>query len=328
MATNDREKTTQNKKKAARPTSRTHDNPITSGRNPDEGTKAVENSPETSTFAGTSTLYVVATPIGHMGDITERAQQILASVDVVLCEDTRVTGMLMKRLGLSSPLMAYHEHNAHRIRPQILERLQQGQRVALVSDAGTPLISDPGYKLVQSVTQHGIKVTPIPGACALVTALMSAGQPTDRFLFAGFLPARQKARCDVLRTLASIQATLVFYESVHRLPKSLEDMKTILGPRAATVCRELTKLHEDIRRDSLDNLASYYALSSSLKGEVVVVIAPPPDDPEKQEPFEVDHLLECALNYLSVRDATALVAEQSGIKKSHLYARALELTGS
>ncbi len=132
-----------------------------------------------------------------MGDMTKRACQILTSVDAVLCEDTRVTGMLMKRLGLSTPLMAYHEHNAHRVRPHILERLQRGQQIALVSDAGTPLISDPGYKLVQSMTQHGIKIVPIPGACALVAALMSAGQPTDRFLFAGFLPTRQKARCDI-----------------------------------------------------------------------------------------------------------------------------------
>ena len=292
MATNDREKKMQHKKKAARSTSRTHSDPVTSGHDPDarhysnagrywdESTKAVGNSPETSVPPVTPAppkspvLYVVATPIGHMGDMTERACQVLASVDVILCEDTRVTGMLMKRLGLSSPLMAYHEHNARRIRPQILERLQQGQHVALVSDAGTPLISDPGYKLVQSMTQHGIKVVPIPGACAFVTALMSAGQPTDRFLFAGFLPGRQKARCNVLKTLAPIQATLVFYESIHRLPKSLEDMHMVFGPRSATVCRELTKLHEDIRRDSLDTLAASYTASSPLKGEVVVVIAP------------------------------------------------------
>jgi len=191
MATSDREKTSQHKKKAARPASKTQSDSTTPDHNPDESTKAVGNSPETSV------LYIVATPIGHMGDMTKRACQILTSVDAVLCEDTRVTGMLMKRLGLSTPLMAYHEHNAHRVRPHILERLQRGQQIALVSDAGTPLISDPGYKLVQSMTQHGIKIVPIPGACALVAALMSAGQPTDRFLFAGFLPTRQKARCDI-----------------------------------------------------------------------------------------------------------------------------------
>ena len=319
MATNDRKKITQQKKKGARPASGKNANQNTSDQSIDESTEATRNSPETSA------LYIVATPIGHMGDMTERACQVLAFVDVILCEDTRVTGMLLKRFGLSSSLIAYHEHNADRVRPHILKRLQQGQRVALVSDAGTPLISDPGYKLVYDVLEHGTRVIPVPGACAVITALMGAGQPTDRFLFSGFLPTRHKARCDLLRTLVSVKATLIFYESVHRLVESLTDMNAIFGPRPATVCRELTKLHEEIQRDTLDVLATRYASHPILKGEVVVVVAPPAEQLEEKCSVDIDHLLEHALRYLSVRDAAALVSEQSGAKKNQVYARALVL---
>lgn len=319
MATSDRKKIVQLKKKGARPASGKNTNQHTSDRDMDEGTEAARNSPETSV------LYIVATPIGHMGDMTERARQVLASVNLILCEDTRTTGMLLKRLGLSSSLMSYHEHNAHRVRPHILERLQQGQRIALVSDAGTPLISDPGYKLVHDALEYGTRVVPVPGACALITALMGAGQPTDCFLFSGFLPARQKARCDILQTLASIKATLIFYESVHRLAESLMDMSSIFGPRSATVCRELTKLHENIQRDTLNALAAHYASHPTPKGEVVVVVAPPSEQLEEKSSIDIDHLLGHALRYLSVRDAAALVSEQSGIRKSQVYARALAL---
>lgn len=270
-------------------------------------------------------LYIVATPIGNMGDITERACRVLRAASVVACEDTRVTGAMLKRLGISVPLLAYHEHNADRIRPQLLARVAAGEAVALVSDAGTPLISDPGYKLVRCAAEDGLSVVPVPGASALLTALMVAGLPTDRFLFAGFLPSRSKARREALSSLAAVPATLVFYESVHRLPESLADMAVVLGGRPGAVCRELTKLYEDVRRGSLTDLAALYAQEGAPRGEAVVVVGPPVpvDAPVPGE--DIDALLRQSMETLSIRDAAALVAGRTGLKKRDVYARALAL---
>lgn len=269
-------------------------------------------------------LHIVATPIGNLGDLSDRARRTLAEADVVACEDTRVTGGLLQRIGARAALMPYHEHNAERMRPQLLERLRAGAVVALVSDAGTPLVSDPGYKLVRDAAEIGIPVVPVPGPSALLAALMVAGLPTDRFLFAGFLPSKAKARRDALRELAAVPATLVFYEAVHRLAESLAAMAEELGPRPAAVCRELTKLHEEVRRGALDTLADQYAAAGAPKGEVVVVVGPPvPTDAPAAA--DLDGLLRAALKEQSVRDAAATVAAATGLKKRIVYARALEL---
>lgn len=275
-------------------------------------------------------LHVVATPIGNLGDITHRALGVLAGADAVVCEDTRVTGSLFKHLGLKPPsLIAYHEHNAARVRPTLLARLERGEALALVSDAGTPLISDPGYRLVQEAVELGHAVFPLPGASALLAALVVAGLPTDRFLFAGFPPTKTKARLAFFQSLALVPATLVFYESPHRLPESLGDLAQVLGPRPAAVCRELTKLYEETRRDTLPRLAAHYSEAGGPKGEVVIVVGPPEEDPEvtaEQAAADLDTLLRQALNTgQSVRDAAATVAAACGEKKKVVYARALAL---
>lgn len=271
-------------------------------------------------------LHVVATPIGNLGDMTDRARKALAGADAVCCEDTRVTGSLFKHLGLSAPkLIPYHEHNAEAMRPRVLARLAAGEAVVLVSDAGTPLISDPGFKLVRAAQDAGQTVVPVPGASALLTALVISGLPSDRFLFGGFLPTRDKARRDVLEELAAVPATLVFYESTRRLPDSLASMADILGPREAAVCRELTKMHEEVRRALLPDLVAHYAAEGPPKGECVVVIGPPLAGAEASE-ADIDALLRDALaSGQSVRDAAATVAAALGRKKREVYAHALEL---
>lgn len=272
-----------------------------------------------------SGLYVVATPIGNMGDLTRRAVDILENVDAVLCEDTRQTGKLMAALGLRKPLLPYHDHNADRVRPGILARLEKGERLALVSDAGTPLISDPGYKLVRACALAGIFTTTAPGASSVMTALVLAGLPTDRFLFAGFLPEKAGARASALDELAGLRATLVFFESARRLPQSLADMAGHLGPsRPAAVAREMTKLYEEVRRGSLDELARHYAEAGAPKGEVVVVVGPPEE--KVLAPGDADGLLAALLAQgLGVRDASEQAAAKTGLPRKALYARALEL---
>lgn len=271
-------------------------------------------------------LHVVATPIGNLGDISDRARQTLAGASVVACEDTRVTGLLLQKLGISVPMLPYHEHNADRMRPQIIARIRAGEIVALVSDAGTPLISDPGFKLVREVRDAGCAVVPVPGASALLAALVSAGLPTDRFLFAGFLPQKEKARRDTLDELRTVPATLVFYESTRRLPESLATMVAALGTqREAAVCRELTKLHEEVRRAPLGELLAHYQQNGAPKGEAVVVIAPPLAQDDSVGEADLDSLLLAALKTQSVRDAAATVAAATGLKKRQVYARALEL---
>nr|WP_184045328.1 16S rRNA (cytidine(1402)-2'-O)-methyltransferase [Roseospira visakhapatnamensis] len=273
-------------------------------------------------------MYVVATPIGNTGDITPRALSVLRSAAVIACEDTRVTGSLMARLGIATPLMPYHEHNAARQRPQVLARLADGQAVALVSDAGTPLVSDPGYRLVGAVIEAGYPVVPIPGASAPLAALVASGLPSDRFLFAGFPPSKDGARRRFLAELAPIPATLVLFESARRLPASLMAAAETLGDRPAAVCRELTKLYEEIRRDRLPALAAHYAEAGPPRGEVVLVIGPPASDVAAGPPSEDDQddRLRAALaEGLRVKEAAARVAAETGVPRRDLYRRALAL---
>lgn len=268
-------------------------------------------------------LYLVATPIGNLGDISLRALETLAAADCIACEDTRVTRKLTERYGIGTPLMAYHEHNAAEALPKIIARLAESQAVALVSDAGTPLISDPGYRLVRAAVEAGHAVTALPGASAVLTALSLAGLPTDRFFFEGFLPPKQGARQKRIAELAAIPATLVLFESGPRLGASLADLAAGLGPRAASVCRELTKLHEEIRRGDLAGLANDYAEGGETRGEIVIVIAPPPD--HETADTDVDELLRNALARVSVKDAVGEVALATGRARRDVYQRALEL---
>jgi 16S rRNA (cytidine1402-2'-O)-methyltransferase len=267
----------------------------------------------------------VATPIGNLGDMSARGIATLAGVDLVACEDTRMTGKLLSLLGIRAALTPYHEHNAERARPAILARLRAGAAVALVSDAGTPLVSDPGYRLVRACLAEDIAVTSVPGASALLTALQLSGLPSDRFLFQGFLPPKTVARKKSLAELAAVPATLVFYESTQRLAASLADMAEILGPREAAVARELTKLHEEVRRAPLNELAIHYASAGPPKGEAAIVVAPPGEAPEP-EPADVDRMLAEMLETGSVRDAADTVAVATGLPRRMLYARAVELS--
>lgn len=271
-------------------------------------------------------LYLVATPIGNLADISLRALEVLAGCDVIACEDTRVTRKLTERYGIETRLTPYHEHNAAEARPKLLARLAGGQTIALVSDAGTPLISDPGYKLVRAASEAGHAVIAVPGASAVLTALSAASLPTDRFFFEGFLPPKQAARQKRIAALASIPATLVLFESGPRLPAALADLAAGLGPRAAAICRELTKLHEEIRRDDLANLAHHYGAGGETRGEIVIVIAPPADDAAKVN--DVDELLRSALIRVSVKDAVGEVALATGRPRREVYQRALALANA
>lgn len=269
-------------------------------------------------------LYLVATPIGNMGDITYRAVEVLRAADLVACEDTRVSGKLMTRLGLDRPLMPYHEHNAEQARPRLIAKLKEGAVVALISDAGTPLVSDPGYRLVRACVAEGIAVTALPGASAVTTALQLSGLPNDRFLFAGFLPHKAHGRRQMLRELAAVPATLVFFDSPNRVGESLADMGAVLGNRPAAVARELTKLHEEVARDTLFALANRYA-DTPPRGEVVVVVGPPDADVDSS-PEDLDARLRAAVaDGASIKDAAAQVAAETGHPRRDLYARALKL---
>src|SRR5215472_11847525 len=220
-------------------------------------------------------LYLVATPIGNLADVTLRALETLAAADLIACEDTRVTKKLLDRYGIATALTPYHDHNAAAARPKIVARLRDGAAIALVSDAGTPLISDPGYRLVRAAHEAGVAVTAVPGASAVLTALAVAGLPTDRFFFEGFLPAKDVARRARIAELARIPATLVLFESGARIAAALDALAAGLGDRPAALCRELTKLHEEVRRDGLAALARDYAAGRETRGEFVLVVAPP-----------------------------------------------------
>ena len=269
-------------------------------------------------------LYLVATPIGNLGDITLRALETLAGVDIVACEDTRITHRLMERYMIAASLTPYHEHNAATARPKILEKLSQGLSIALVSDAGTPLISDPGFKLVREVCAAGHDVIALPGPSSVLAALSVAALPTDRFFFEGFLPPKQNARRARLSELARIDATLVMFESGARVQDSLQDIALSMGERDAAICREMTKLHEDVRRAKVSELAAS-ADTLETRGEFVLVIGPPPENSGAMSDHALDHLLRAALKHDSVKDAVAHAMEISGRPRREIYARALEL---
>jgi 16S rRNA (cytidine1402-2'-O)-methyltransferase len=269
-------------------------------------------------------LYLVATPIGNLGDIGLRALTVLAAADAIACEDTRVSRRLTEHYGIATPLTSYHEHNAAEARPKILARLAAGEAVALISDAGTPLISDPGYKLARQASEAGLLVTAIPGASSVLASLSLSGLPIDRFFFEGFLPAKDAARRKRIKELTRVPATLVLFETGPRIAAALADLTSELGTRDAAVCRELTKLHEEVRRKSLDALARDYADNAEIRGEFVIVVAPPVDEPAQAE--DVDELLKRALARVSVKDAVGEVSSATGMPRREVYQRALALT--
>lgn len=272
-----------------------------------------------------STLYIVATPIGNLRDITLRAIDTLREAEVIFCEDTRHTAKLLSAHGIKTRCMAYHEHNGEQARPLIIEKLSQGQRIALVSDAGTPLISDPGYKLVKEVREAGFKVVPIPGVSAAITAICAAGLPTDQFHFCGFLPNKSSARKEKLAALQHTQGTLIFYESPRRVADFFADAKEVFdAAREATVARELTKTYEEFRSGTLEELHRYYAALEELKGEVVILLAPADAD-SGSHTQDVPALLQQALQQYSVKEAAEIVAKATGTPKRDIYQLALSL---
>jgi 16S rRNA (cytidine1402-2'-O)-methyltransferase len=269
-------------------------------------------------------LHLVATPIGNLGDVTLRALETLAACDIIACEDTRITRRLTERYGIAALLKPYHEHNAALARPKILEKLAQGASIALVSDAGTPLISDPGFKLVREANAAGHAVIALPGPSSVLTALSVAALPTDRFFFEGFLPPKETARRARLAELARIDATLVVFESGNRVQDTLADLAGIMGTRDAAICRELTKMHEEVLRAPIAELARS-ADTLETRGEFVLVIGPPPADAQTMSEDALDDLLRASLQRDSVKDAVAHAVELSGRPRREIYARALEL---
>lgn len=269
-------------------------------------------------------LYLVATPIGNLGDISARAVDVLTAADIIACEDTRNTKKLLMLLGISGKkLTAYHEYNADKARPHILERLRNGEMIALVSDAGTPLVSDPGYRLVQDCINQNIYVTAVPGASAVLTALQLSGLPCHRFLFEGFLPPKSAARQKELSLLADIPATLIFYEAPQRLEETLQDMLSALGDRQAAIVREITKKFEQTVRGSFSELLAEYRQNGFPKGEIVIVVSP-----AEQKSFSEDEIknqLKTALKTMSVKEAVARIARQTGQTKKVIYRKALEI---
>jgi len=271
-------------------------------------------------------LHLVATPIGNLRDITLRALETLAAADAIACEDSRVTRKLLDHYGIATPLTPYHEHNAAAARPKLLARLAGGETIALVSDAGTPLISDPGFKLVRAACEAGLAVSAAPGASAALAALAVAGLPTDRFFFEGFLPPKDGQRRTRIAELANIPATLILYESGPRVGRTLAALAEGLGARQAAVCRELTKLHEEVRRGELAALAEVYDRGAEIRGEFTIVIAPPAANAGQPDAGEVDALLRRALQHASVKDAVSDVAAATGRPRREVYQRALALS--
>jgi len=269
-------------------------------------------------------LYLVATPIGNLADITLRALETLAGADILACEDTRVTRVLLDRYGIRRRMLAYHEHNEAEAAPRLVAMVESGQSVALASDAGTPLVSDPGFRLVQTAQERGIRVVPVPGPSAVLAALTAAGLPTDSFMFAGFLSSKAGQRRSRLETIQSVPATLVFFESPRRLAESLAAMSQILGDRQAVVARELTKAFEEVRRGSLAELAAHYGEVGAPKGEVVICVAPPGQETTTGAE-EVDRLLLALAAEMPASKAAGEAARMTGGKKSELYQRLLVL---
>ncbi|MBE1205823.1 16S rRNA (cytidine(1402)-2'-O)-methyltransferase [Aminobacter carboxidus] len=268
-------------------------------------------------------LYLVATPIGNLGDITLRALETLAAADHVACEDTRVTRVLLDRYGIRQRPTAYHEHNATEAGPRLIEALENGRSVALVSDAGTPLVSDPGFRLVGQAQERGIRVVPIPGASAVLAALTASGLPSDAFFFAGFLPVKDGQKRTRLEEVKAVPGTLIFFESPRRLADTLEAMADVLGARQAAIGRELTKTFEEIRTGTLAELAAHYAEADTPKGEVVICVAPPEERTETAD--DVDKLLLSLAKEMPASKAAAEAARMTGGQKPALYRRLLEL---
>lgn len=269
-------------------------------------------------------VHVVATPIGNLRDISLRALSTLASADVILAEDKRVTKTLLAHYGITTPMLSYHDHNADEMRPRVLALLGEGKALALVSDAGTPLVSDPGYRLVEAAVEAGYPISAIPGPSAVLAALVMAGLPSDRFFFEGFLPSKSGERRRRLREMETIPATLVFFEAPHRVVETLADMAAVLGPRPAALARELTKKFETVRRGTLEELAQTFAGEGAPKGEIVLVVgAPQAAAPLGDE--AIDAALREALEAHSARDAVALVSASLGLPRKQVYARALLL---
>lgn len=267
-------------------------------------------------------LYVVATPIGNLGDITVRALSTLAAAETVLCEDTRTSGRLMERFAIRTKLSPYHEHNAQKARPHILERLQQGATIALISDAGMPLVSDPGYRLVKEAVERGIPVTACPGPSAVLTGLALSGLPTDRFLFAGFVPQKHGERRRLFEEFAKLKATLIFFESPHRIVETLHDLATALPGRAVAVTRELTKLHEEVLRGQAQEIAAQLAARAAVKGEITLLVGPPMED-ETVSDADIDTAINDALSTMPASKAASEVARRFNLNRADIYQRIL-----
>jgi 16S rRNA (cytidine1402-2'-O)-methyltransferase len=272
-------------------------------------------------------LYVTATPIGHLGDVTLRALATMAAVDALLCEDTRTTAKLLERYGIRTRLMAYHEHNAARVRPAILRALSEGQAIALVSDAGMPLVSDPGYRLVTDCVAHAIPVTAIPGASAVLTALALSGLPTDRFAFLGFLPGKSGERKKLFMEFMGVKASLIAFESPHRIVDALADVAAVLGNRRVAVSRELTKLHEEVLRGTASEVQAVLAARASVKGEITLVIAPPEPGAAQTSDADIEAAIAVALETLPAAKAAADIAKRFDLAKKDIYARILARKG-
>jgi len=273
-------------------------------------------------------LYLVATPIGNLGDITLRALETLSSADVLACEDTRVTRILLERYGIRNRPYAYHEHNAQEVGPRLIAALEAGKSVALVSDAGTPLVSDPGYRLGQLALDAGYRVVPIPGASAPLAALVGSGMPSDAFLFAGFLPVKDRGKRDRFAELSKIPATLIFFESPHRIGASVRVAAEVLGrDRRAVVCRELTKTFEEFRRGTLGELAEYYDEDRTVKGEIVLLVEPPSYD-DIPDIEDVEKLLKDLVSTMPAAKAAAEAAKLTGLPRKELYQRLLDMKDS
>ena len=275
-----------------------------------------------------STLYIVPTPIGNLGDITQRALAVLAGVDLIAAEDTRHTGLLLQHFAINARLFALHDHNEQQKAETLLAKLQDGQSIALVSDAGTPLINDPGYHLVRLCREAGIRVVPLPGACAAITALSASGLPSDRFCYEGFLPAKSKGRCDALRAVLEEPRTLIFYESTHRLLDSLQDMVQVLGAeRYVVLAREITKTWESIHGAPVGELLAWVQEDENRrKGEMVLIVEGFHAE-EEALPQEALHTLALLQTELPLKKAAALTAEIHGVKKNALYKYALDQQG-
>lgn len=273
-------------------------------------------------------LYIIATPIGNIRDITLRALDVLGKVDAIACEDTRVTGKLTSTYDIKAPKIPYHDHNAEKTLPRLISMLKEGQRIALVSDAGMPLVSDPGYRLVTACIEQDIPITCLPGASASLTALALSGLPAERFFFAGFLPPKSAARKTALTEIKDVPSALIFYETAPRLVDSLQDMLIVLGDRPAAVARELTKKFEEVRRGKLSALIAHYREKGPPKGEIAIVVGRPEKGQKPVDPADIDKILLQLMKDegLSVKDAARRAADETGGKKRDLYQRALELS--